>query len=164
MKNLMIARHTRAGLLQRALMRPYATMTLEIPRPVLKGKKALVVGIANEHSIAYGCAAAFHELGADVAITYLNEKAKAVCRAAGAEAGGADLHAARRFEAGRAGGAVRAYREGLGQPRYPGALDRLGAQGRPARRAAELQSQKGSRRRWTSPATLSSAWRSWPRR
>jgi enoyl-[acyl-carrier protein] reductase I len=52
-------------------------MTLEIPRPVLKGKKALVVGIANEHSIAYGCAAAFHELGADVAITYLNEKAKA---------------------------------------------------------------------------------------
>jgi len=52
-------------------------MTLEIPRPVLKGKKALIVGIANEHSIAYGCAAAFHELGADVAITYLNEKAKA---------------------------------------------------------------------------------------
>ena len=51
-------------------------MTLETPRPVLKDKKALVVGIANEHSIAYGCAAAFHELGADLAITYLNEKAK----------------------------------------------------------------------------------------
>jgi enoyl-[acyl-carrier protein] reductase I len=51
-------------------------MTLEIPRPVLKGKKALVVGIANEHSIAYGCAAAFRELGADLAITYLNEKAR----------------------------------------------------------------------------------------
>ena len=52
-------------------------MALDIPRPVLKGKKALVVGIANEHSIAYGCAAAFHELGADLAITYLNEKARA---------------------------------------------------------------------------------------
>jgi enoyl-[acyl-carrier protein] reductase I len=52
-------------------------MTLEIPRPVLKDKKALVVGIANEYSIAYGCAAAFRELGADLAITYLNEKAKA---------------------------------------------------------------------------------------
>ena len=51
-------------------------MTLEIPRPVLKDKKALVVGIANEHSIAYGCASAFHELGAELAITYLNEKAK----------------------------------------------------------------------------------------
>jgi enoyl-[acyl-carrier protein] reductase I len=52
-------------------------MTLEIPRPPLKGKKALVVGIANEHSIAYGCAAAFHQLEADLAVTYLNEKAKA---------------------------------------------------------------------------------------
>jgi enoyl-[acyl-carrier protein] reductase I len=51
-------------------------MTTNIPRPVLKNAKALVVGIANEHSIAYGCAAAFRELGADVAITYLNEKAK----------------------------------------------------------------------------------------
>ena len=51
-------------------------MAIEIPRPVLKGAKALVVGVANEHSIAYGCAKAFRELGADLAITYLNEKAK----------------------------------------------------------------------------------------
>lgn len=42
----------------------------------LEGKKALVVGIANEHSIAYGCARAFRELGADLALTYLNDKAK----------------------------------------------------------------------------------------
>jgi len=51
-------------------------MTVDIPRPVLKGSKALVVGVANEHSIAYGCAKAFRELGADLAITYLNEKAR----------------------------------------------------------------------------------------
>jgi len=51
-------------------------MTLEVPRPALKGSRALVVGIANEHSIAYGCAKAFRELGAEVAITYLNEKAR----------------------------------------------------------------------------------------
>lgn len=51
-------------------------MPIDVPRPVLKGSKALVAGIANEHSIAYGCARAFRELGADVAITYLNEKAK----------------------------------------------------------------------------------------
>jgi enoyl-[acyl-carrier protein] reductase I len=51
-------------------------MTVEVPRPVLKGRKALVVGIANEYSIAYGCAKAFREVEADVAITYLNEKAK----------------------------------------------------------------------------------------
>src|SRR5437899_2201757 len=51
-------------------------MNLEIPRPVLKGRKALVVGVANESSIAWGCAKAFHELGAQVAITYLNDKAR----------------------------------------------------------------------------------------
>lgn len=46
------------------------------PARVLAGRKALVVGVANEHSIAWGCAKAFRELGADVALTYLNEKAK----------------------------------------------------------------------------------------
>jgi enoyl-[acyl-carrier protein] reductase I len=51
-------------------------MTPEATRPVLKGEKALVVGIANEFSIAYGCASAFRELGADLAVTYLNEKAR----------------------------------------------------------------------------------------
>jgi len=51
-------------------------MTVTVARPALNGAKALVVGVANEHSIAYGCAKAFHELGADLALTYLNEKAK----------------------------------------------------------------------------------------
>src|SRR6187431_2257342 len=47
-----------------------------IQHPVLKGAKALVVGVANDSSIAYGCAKAFRELGAELAITYLNEKAR----------------------------------------------------------------------------------------
>ena len=51
-------------------------MPVTVPRPVLKDAKALVVGVANQSSIAYGCAKAFHELGADLALTYLNEKAK----------------------------------------------------------------------------------------
>ncbi|SAL14318.1 enoyl-(acyl carrier protein) reductase [Caballeronia peredens] len=51
-------------------------MTLHVPQPPLKGAKALVTGIANEHSIAYGCAKAFRELGADVAVTYADEKAR----------------------------------------------------------------------------------------
>ena len=51
-------------------------MNSPIPRRVLEGKKMLVVGIANKHSIAYGCARAFREFGAEVAVTYLNEKAK----------------------------------------------------------------------------------------
>jgi enoyl-[acyl-carrier protein] reductase I len=45
-------------------------------RPVLAGQKALVVGIANDQSIAYGCAKAFREAGADLAVTWLNEKAR----------------------------------------------------------------------------------------
>jgi enoyl-[acyl-carrier protein] reductase I len=44
--------------------------------PLLEGKKGLIVGIANENSIAWGCAKAFRALGAEVAVTYLNEKAK----------------------------------------------------------------------------------------
>jgi enoyl-[acyl-carrier protein] reductase I len=47
-----------------------------IPSPPLLGRKALVLGIANEHSIAYGCARAFRKLGADVAITYVNDKTR----------------------------------------------------------------------------------------
>ena len=44
--------------------------------PLLKGKKALVTGIANDQSIAWGCAKAFRAFGADLAVTYLNDKAK----------------------------------------------------------------------------------------
>lgn len=51
-------------------------MLTDPSRPILKGAKALVVGIANEHSIAYGCAKAFNELGANLAITYINEKTR----------------------------------------------------------------------------------------
>jgi enoyl-[acyl-carrier protein] reductase I len=51
-------------------------MTNERHRPILTGKKALVSGIANEHSIAYGCAKAFRELGAELAITYTGEKTR----------------------------------------------------------------------------------------
>lgn len=42
----------------------------------LEGKRGLVVGIANEKSIAAGCAAAFAQCGARLATTYLNDKAK----------------------------------------------------------------------------------------
>jgi enoyl-[acyl-carrier protein] reductase I len=51
-------------------------MTPGGPGAVLAGKKALVAGIANQSSIAYGCAKAFREWGADLALTYLNEKAR----------------------------------------------------------------------------------------
>lgn len=42
----------------------------------LHGKRGLIVGIANDQSIAYGCAKAMRRAGAGLAITYLNEKAE----------------------------------------------------------------------------------------
>jgi enoyl-[acyl-carrier protein] reductase I len=45
-------------------------------RQILAGHKCLVVGIANAHSIAYGCAEAFRDAGAELAITWLNDKAR----------------------------------------------------------------------------------------
>jgi enoyl-[acyl-carrier protein] reductase I len=44
--------------------------------PLLEGKRVLIVGVANDQSIAWGCAKAFHALGAELAVTYLNDKAK----------------------------------------------------------------------------------------
>ena len=45
--------------------------------PLLEGKRGLIIGIANEQSIAWGCAKAFRAFGAQLAVTYLNDKAKA---------------------------------------------------------------------------------------
>lgn len=42
----------------------------------LEGRKALVIGIANQDSIAWGCARALQDQGAELAVTWLNEKAE----------------------------------------------------------------------------------------
>jgi enoyl-[acyl-carrier protein] reductase I len=44
--------------------------------PILSGKNALIVGVANDRSIAWGCAEQMHRAGAEIAMTYLNEKAR----------------------------------------------------------------------------------------
>jgi len=49
---------------------------IDIAQKPLSGKKGLVLGIANEHSLAYGCAKAFRAFGAELAITYSSNKAK----------------------------------------------------------------------------------------
>ncbi|WP_186391862.1 MULTISPECIES: enoyl-ACP reductase FabI [unclassified Pannonibacter] len=53
----------------------------------LQGHKALVVGIANENSIAYGCARALRSQGADLAVTWLNSKAEPYVRPLAEELG-----------------------------------------------------------------------------
>jgi enoyl-[acyl-carrier protein] reductase I len=51
-------------------------ITLDRALVTLEGRRGLVTGIANDQSIAWGCAKAFRGLGAELAVTYLNEKAK----------------------------------------------------------------------------------------
>src|SRR5262249_38051080 len=53
-----------------------SSMIPAVKAKLLEGKKGLIVGIANENSIAWGCAKAFRALGAELAVTYLNDKAK----------------------------------------------------------------------------------------
>jgi enoyl-[acyl-carrier protein] reductase I len=55
--------------------------------PLLEGKKGLIVGIANERSIAWGCAKAFRALGAELAITYVNDKTRTYVEPLAREAG-----------------------------------------------------------------------------
>jgi enoyl-[acyl-carrier protein] reductase I len=53
-----------------------SSMIPAVRAKLLEGKKGLIVGIANENSIAWGCAKAFRAFGAELAVTYLNDKAK----------------------------------------------------------------------------------------
>ena len=46
----------------------------------LKGKKGLILGIANRNSIAYGCAKVLHGAGAELAVTYINAQAEPFVR------------------------------------------------------------------------------------
>jgi enoyl-[acyl-carrier protein] reductase I len=46
-------------------------------RPVLAGQTALVIGVANEDSIAYGCAKAFRAVGAELGVSWRNERDRA---------------------------------------------------------------------------------------
>ncbi|MDZ4347979.1 MAG: enoyl-ACP reductase [Xanthomonadaceae bacterium] len=53
----------------------------------LKGKRALIVGIASQRSIASGIAEAMHREGAELAFTYQNDKLRSRVEAAAAECG-----------------------------------------------------------------------------
>ena len=58
-------------------MSPAASPTIPaVKAKLLEGKRGLIIGIANDQSIAWGCARAFRAFGAEVAVTYLNDKAK----------------------------------------------------------------------------------------
>jgi enoyl-[acyl-carrier protein] reductase I len=63
--------------MEKAAVKPNAEPRVPAAKAaLLTGKVGLIVGIANDQSIAWGCARAFRAFGAEIAITYLNDKAK----------------------------------------------------------------------------------------
>src|SRR6476659_2096516 len=81
-------------------------------QPILGGHKSLIVGIANDESIAYGCASAFRTAGAALAITWLNDKARPYVEPLGQARQRGPLHCLR-TESGPAGRIARLFRGGL---------------------------------------------------
>ena len=72
---------------------------------LLSGRKGLVVGIANEHSIAYGCARMFRNCGAELAMTWINEKTRTYVEPLARELAATHHDAARRRATGCDGSA-----------------------------------------------------------
>ena len=139
-------------------------MSIEIPRPVLKGKKRSSIGIANEHSIAYGCAKAFRELGADLAITYLNEKARPYVEPLARELDAPLFLPLDVGNAGRARGGVRRRSRPSGARSTSSSTRSPSPPRRTCRAGSSTARRRASRRRWTCRAIRSCAWRGSPRR
>lgn len=130
---------------------------------LLKGKKALVTGIANDQSIAWGCAKAFQAFGADLAITYRNEKTKRYVDPLAEQMGAAiymplDVQEPDEMEAVFL--AVEKKWGKIASSYTPSRLHRkmicMGA--------SSIAPRKASCSPWSCPAGPSSVWRSWPNR
>jgi hypothetical protein len=72
----MIAERYLEAQVSKPLNKRNSPMIPVVKAKLLEGKRGLIVGIANENSIAWGCAKAFRVFGAELAVTYLNDKAK----------------------------------------------------------------------------------------
>ena len=129
----------------------------------LNGKVALVLGVANMHSIAGGCAQSPRNAAAEAALTYLNAKAKPFVDSF-AQAVGASLLLPLDVEkTGELKAVFAAIKARLGRLdilvhsiAYCGADE--GMDGSP------IAPQRALRRRWMSASIPSSAWPGWPSR
>ena len=99
----------------------------------LSGKKGLIIGIANEHSLAYGCARHFRAAGAELAITYINAKTEPYVRPLSRALQSEIFVPCDVTAPGRTRSRFRPHRSGLGTPRLRATLCRLRPQGRSER-------------------------------
>ena len=136
-------------------------MLPKVKAKLLEGKKGLIVGIANENSIAWGCAKAFRAFGAEVAVTYVNDKARKYVEPLARDRSAGVMP--RCEHAGTDGG-------GLGGSPRNGASSTfwftplLFRQRKRCRGAWSTYRGKASQQPWMYPAGLLSAWRIWPNR
>lgn len=129
----------------------------------LTGKKGLVLGIANRHSIAFGAAAAFRQAGATLAITYLNAKAEPFVRPLAESLDSPLIVPCDVREAGELDAVFDRIRNRWGGLDF--VLTRSPMRPRRISTAASPTARKpASPWRWTSPATPSSAPPDWPSR
>ena len=128
---------------------------------LMAGKRGLIMGVANDHSIAWGIAKALAAQGAELAFTYQGEHFGRRVKPLAASLGSTMLYSCDVEDAGVAAGRLRRAARDLGQPRLRRPRHRLlrqgGAEG-PLRRhvAREFHAAPCS-----SPASRSPRWRGW---
>jgi enoyl-[acyl-carrier-protein] reductase (NADH) len=130
---------------------------------LLDGKRGLIVGIANENSIAWGCAKAFRAFGAQLAVTYLNDKARKYVEPL---AQALEAQIVMPLDV-RVEGQVEAVFERIAE--QWGSLDFVYIRSRSHRKMHYKAVSPTCRetdflRPWTCPAGPSSAWHTWPNR
>ena len=113
---------------------------------LLAGRKGLVVGIANAASIAYGCARMFRRCGAELAVTWLNEKARPYVEPLAQSSPRRSRCRSTSTQPGAHGGGVRRDPRAMGAARLRAALDRLRAARGSARPRRRQLAARASRR------------------
>ena len=131
---------------------------------MLKGKRGLVIGVANADSIAYGCAVKLRAFGADIALTYLNDKAKKHVEPL-AEQIDASLLLPLDVDPARAdAGGVRRASAPIGGGSISSSTRSPSRRATTCTAASSTARRPASCRRCRSPAIRSWRWRAWPSR
>ena len=130
---------------------------------MLRGKRGLVVGIANQDSIAFGCAAKLRAFGAELAVTWVNEKAEKHVRPL-AEQLGASIMLPLDVEQPGALEAVFDRIAATGAGSISSSIPSPSPRARTCMAGSSTARPRASARPCRCPAGPSCAWRSWPSR
>ena len=97
---------------------------------LMQGKRGVILGVANNRSIAWGIAKACHDAGAEIALTYQGDALKKRVEPLAKEIGGILLGHCDVTDAATIDAVFAELGQAVGQDRLRGACDRLFRQGR----------------------------------